>query len=171
MQTQEGQKQNTAQLYSQIKAGVSGRGSWSLSWYTATQQHVCLQASLSIRSGARKIDLFSTWRLPSIWCKRCKGRHSGIKQASCLSSPQRATLDFSSQVAFHPNIRLAHALQGFELVSPQHTHSLRIYGIRFIPLILRSRSLPACMWNVNVHNVYNHPLPRIYAYTILMFKD
>lgn len=43
--------------------------------YTLTQQHVCLRSSLSIRSSSRKIDLFSTWQLPSIRCEPWMGRH------------------------------------------------------------------------------------------------
>lgn len=44
--------------------------------YAVTQQHVCLQSSLHIRGGGRKIDLLSTWQHPSIIsCERWKQRH------------------------------------------------------------------------------------------------
>lgn len=101
-------------------------------WYTVTQQHVCLQSSLSIRSGGRKIDLFSTWQLPSIRCEPGKGRHRR-DQTGLLSVASTLSHTWLSPAGsnFAPNIWLGHTLWGMELVPSQHTLSLTIYRMEW----------------------------------------
>lgn len=106
-----------------IKADTKWRGR---PVYAVTQQHVCLQSSLHIRGGGRKIDLLSTWQHPSIIsCEPWKQRHwqdqTGLPSvASTLRHTWLFFLFFSEAGSVSPPKRLTGAALSGE--STRHTH-------------------------------------------------